>query len=178
MSFFTGRRSTDNETDQDVARVGFDTVLSASTVLEGTLKSEGNIRLDGHFTGKLDITGNVLVGESAEINADIEARNISIAGIVRGNVIGNKVQLLKTGRIWGDIQSNSLTTEEGAFIDGSVTMNLPTPQEVLSESDETDTLAEVPDTEEATTPSRFDDLDQTSPDLKDSIDTDNSEETE
>ncbi|MGJ3241095.1 MAG: bactofilin family protein [Anaerolineae bacterium] len=127
MSFFTGRKQ--NETDdnpqdtQTTSKVGFDTVLSASTVLEGSLKSEGNIRLDGQFSGKLDITGNILVGETAEIHADIEARNISIAGTVRGNVTGNKVQLLKTGRIWGDIQSNSLTTEEGAFIEGKITMH-------------------------------------------------------
>lgn len=128
MSFFSGRRQSDEtqETAQaSTVHIGFDTVLSASAILEGTLKSSGNIRLDGTFTGKLDITGNILVGETADINADIEARNISIAGKVHGNVIGNKVQLLKTGHIWGDIQANTLTTEEGAFIDGKITMTLP-----------------------------------------------------
>lgn len=102
--------------------IGFETVLGASTVIEGKLVSKGNVRLDGEFTGTLDITGNVLVGETAKINADLDARNISIAGAVRGNITGNKVQLLRTGRIWGDISANALTTEEGAFIDGKITM--------------------------------------------------------
>ena len=102
--------------------VGFETVLGANSVMEGVLKSSANVRLDGTFTGTLEITGNVLVGETARINADIHARNVSIAGAVRGNVSGKKVQLLRTGRIWGDIRAQALTTEEGAFIDGKITM--------------------------------------------------------
>ena len=102
--------------------VGFDTVIGSNTQFEGIFTSSGNVRMDGKFSGSLEITGNILVGESAEISADINARNISIAGTVRGNVSGNKVQLLRTGRIWGDISASALTTEEGAFIDGKITM--------------------------------------------------------
>jgi len=102
--------------------VGFETVVGANCTIEGTLRSNANVRLDGSFTGTLEITGNVLVGETAKINADINARNVSIAGAVRGNVSGKKVQLLRTGRIWGDITAAALTTEEGAFIDGKITM--------------------------------------------------------
>lgn len=100
----------------------FETVLGSTSVVEGTLECQGNIRLDGSFTGKLGITGNVLVGETATINANIHANNISIAGTVRGNVSGKRVQLLRTGKVWGDITAASLTTEEGAFIDGKVSM--------------------------------------------------------
>jgi cytoskeletal protein CcmA (bactofilin family) len=128
MSFFTNRRQSDSEVEKQPAKpipqhpVGFETVLGAGSAMEGTLTTKGNVRLDGDFTGTLDIKGNVLVGETAKINANIDARNISIAGAVRGNVTGNKVQLLRTGRIWGDITANALTTEEGAFIDGKITM--------------------------------------------------------
>lgn len=102
--------------------VGFETVLGANCALEGLLRSAANVRLDGSFTGKLEIDGNVLVGETARINANISARHISIAGAVRGNVSGHKVQLLRTGRVWGDIRATALSTEEGAFIDGKITM--------------------------------------------------------
>jgi cytoskeletal protein CcmA (bactofilin family) len=97
-------------------------VLGSSSVLEGVLKSSANVRLDGTFTGLLEINGNVLIGETAKIKADVNARNISIAGAVRGNVTGKKVQILRTGRVWGDIRAAALTTEEGAFIDGKITM--------------------------------------------------------
>ena len=97
-------------------------MLGVNATLSGDLHSQGNIRLDGVFEGTLEIDGNVLVGETAKITADINARNISIAGAVRGNVNGNKVQILRTGRVWGDINAAAITTEEGAFIDGKITM--------------------------------------------------------
>ena len=102
--------------------VGFETVLGANCTLRGDLKSQANVRLDGNFEGTLEIEGNVLVGETGKITADINARNIVIAGAVRGNVSGNKVQLLRTSRVWGDISAAAITTEEGAFIDGKITM--------------------------------------------------------
>ena len=102
--------------------VGFDTIVGSNTQIDGAFSSSGNVRMDGQFSGALEISGNILVGESAQIQADINARNISIAGTVRGNITGSKVQLLRTGRIWGDISASALTTEEGAFIDGKITM--------------------------------------------------------
>ncbi len=134
MTFFSQRRQTDpvdDTEDEALARpalpaapqpVGFETVLGANCEMEGVLRSQANVRLDGSFSGTLEIAGNVLVGETAKINADIDAKNVSIAGAVRGNVSGKRVQLLRTGRIWGDIRATALTTEEGAFIDGKITM--------------------------------------------------------
>ncbi|NJL56219.1 polymer-forming cytoskeletal protein [bacterium] len=63
-----------------------------------------------------------MIGETAQVTADINARNISIAGTVYGNVSGRKVQLLRTARVMGDISAATLATEEGAFIDGKITM--------------------------------------------------------
>lgn len=135
MSFFSNRRQVElppspSQTGERAPAVtvsaqqpvGFETVLGANSIMEGHLRSSANVRLDGTFTGTLEISGNVLVGETARITADINARNISIAGAVRGNVSGKKVQILRTGRIWGDIHAQALTTEEGAFIDGKITM--------------------------------------------------------
>lgn len=134
MSFFGNRRQVEPPVPPAVEPVqvskpvlpqpaiGFDTVLGANSVLEGTFQSNANVRLDGTFTGTLEINGNILVGETAKIKADIHARNISVAGAVRGNITGKKVQVLRTGRVWGDIRATALTTEEGAFIDGKITM--------------------------------------------------------
>ena len=128
-AFFANRRGQPEVEEQQPATLlpasqplGFDTVMGDNSQTEGKFTSSGNVRMDGKFTGSLEIAGNILVGESADIRADIHARNISIAGTVRGNVTGSKVQILRTGRIWGDIQTAALTTEEGAFIDGKITM--------------------------------------------------------
>ena len=130
-SFFGGR-SRQQQTPPSVSNfpppasarqpVGFETVLGANSSLKGHLACQSNVRLDGTFEGTLEIEGNVLVGETAKITADIHAKNVSIAGAVRGNVSGKKVQLLRTGRVWGDITAGAIATEEGAFIDGKITM--------------------------------------------------------
>jgi cytoskeletal protein CcmA (bactofilin family) len=118
----------------------FDTVLGAQSDVDGSLRCKGNIRLDGSFSGALEIDGNVLVGETALISADINANHISVAGTVRGNVSGNKVQILRTGRIEGNISARSLAMDDGAYIDGKITMitppaepNKPTPSEKAPE---------------------------------------------
>ncbi|MCY4018856.1 MAG: polymer-forming cytoskeletal protein [Chloroflexi bacterium] len=147
-AFFAGRRGQPDAESQEAVTVlplgqpvGFDTVIGSNSETEGTFTSSGNVRMDGKFTGTLEIEGNILVGESADIRADINARNISIAGTVRGNVAGNKVQLLRTGRIWGDISASALTTEEGAFIDGKITMmshsatQPPTDEDLIDQED-------------------------------------------
>lgn len=166
MSIFSGRKPEREESGessrpapsgqvQPVAPVrqpvGFETVLGANSTLYGDLKSQANVRLDGTFEGTLEIEGNVLVGETAKITADIHAKNVAIAGAVRGNVSGKKVQLLRTGRVWGDITATAIATEEGAFIDGKITMishdaartfdptALPLPDEISGPEPEADT---------------------------------------
>ena len=148
MAFFSNRRSsesssstvTDSITPANPTRntAGFETIMGAGCTIEGALRSDSNIRLDGDFTGTLEITGNVLVGETANINADINARNISIAGTVRGNVTGKKVQLLRTARVWGDIHATALSTEEGAFIDGKISMTSAQPAFEETEAEDDD----------------------------------------
>ena len=157
MTFFTSRRKSEPEPEPEAREpesrpvpppatirqqpIGFETVMGPSTRLEGELISEGNIRLDGIFTGTLKISGNVLVGETAKINADINARNVSIAGAVRGNVSGNRVQILRTGRVWGDIRATALTTEEGAFIDGKISMTSHEAAQAVASESEAGSLA-------------------------------------
>jgi len=157
MSFFGNRRQVETNPPPAVesvqitkpslpqpAAVGFDTVLGPNSVLEGTFQSNANVRLDGTFSGALEINGNILIGETAKIKADINARNISVAGAVRGNITGKKVQVLRTGRVWGDIRATALTTEEGAFIDGKITMvgheSSTTPDALLTETEKTTSI--------------------------------------
>ncbi len=103
--------------------VGFETVLGTNTTVKGELRSKANVRIDGNLEGSLEIEGNLLVGETARIIADIHAKNeVRIAGAVRGNVFGKKVYLARTGRVWGDINAVSLIADDGAFIDGKITM--------------------------------------------------------
>mgnify|MGYP000897187987 CR=1 FL=1 len=95
--------------------VGFESVLGASSTLRGDLRSQANIRLDGTFEGTLEIDGNILVGETAKITADIFAKNISIAGAVLFVLI---VLTTRAFQAYGEID---LLTEGGPRPDNPTT---------------------------------------------------------
>ena len=55
--------------------------------------------------------------------AEIKANNISISGAIKGDIAGNRVEILETGRVWGDLTINSLLLNEGAYLRGQTTMH-------------------------------------------------------
>ena len=73
--------------------------------------------------GNNDVTGNLVNGEAEKIIAEIVANNVSISGAIKGNINGNRVEILKTGRVWGDLTINSLLLNEGAYLRGQTTMH-------------------------------------------------------
>jgi cytoskeletal protein CcmA (bactofilin family) len=100
-----------------------ETIIGPNAYFHGEIQSDGGVRIDGVFEGDIDITGNLVVGEGAKIVADIEAKNISISGAIKGNISGDRVEILETGRVWGDLTINSLLLNEGAYLRGQTMMH-------------------------------------------------------
>jgi len=100
-----------------------ETIVGPNAYFRGEIQSDGGVRIDGVFEGDIDITGNLVIGEGAKIVADISANNISISGAIKGNISGNRVEILETGRVWGDLTINSLLLNEGAYLRGQTMMH-------------------------------------------------------
>ena len=100
-----------------------ETVIGPNAHVRGDIQSDGGVRIEGILEGNIDITGNLVIGEGAKLIAEINANNISISGAVKGNVSGNRVEILETGRVWGDLTINSLLLNEGAYLRGQTTMH-------------------------------------------------------
>ena len=100
-----------------------ETVVGPSVKIQGDLNSEGNIRIEGSVTGKVQTTQSVHIGEAASIQADMQAGNAIIAGQVQGNikVTGNLI-LQSTARVNGDIACGVLRVEDGALFSGKCNM--------------------------------------------------------
>jgi len=98
--------------------------IGAGTSLKGELYGEEDILIEGRVEGKITLKEHgVIVEESGQVEADVKASSICVAGIVRGNLHGSEqVVLLKTGRVEGDIFSKSVTIETGAQFKGSIDM--------------------------------------------------------
>src|SRR5579872_6608951 len=90
-----------------------ETVVGPSVKIQGDLNSEGNIRIEGQVTGKVNTSQGVYVNQGAKIAADIMAGNAVVGGEVQGNfkIIGHLV-LLSTAKITGDIACSILRVED------------------------------------------------------------------
>ena len=98
-------------------------ILGPSATYQGHLKADGNVRVDGHFEGSIETTGNVIVGEAAKVVADITAGNVQVWGAVKGKIVAaGRLEILPTGRVWGEIKVASLLIDEGGLFRGQSTM--------------------------------------------------------
>lgn len=99
-----------------------ETVLGTDTHFEGQLNCKGNVRVDGTFIGGIMAEGQITVGDQATVEGDLIGTKIVVSGMVKGNVVARRIEVQRTGRIWGDLVLEQLATEDGAFIQGVITM--------------------------------------------------------
>jgi len=100
-------------------------VLDVDAAMQGTLsfKDPVNLRINGKFEGNLDIRGNLTIGSTAVINADIIGDNIIIGGRVKGKITAKeRLTLLPQAIVEGHIYPAKLNIAEGAILEGQCTM--------------------------------------------------------
>jgi cytoskeletal protein CcmA (bactofilin family) len=100
------------------AAVEIETIVGANTSLKGDVRSSGGVRIEGDFEGTLDIAGNLIVGEAAKVVATISAHNVQIQGSVQGDVTARRLEVLDTGKLWGNIAVDSFVLDDGGFFSG------------------------------------------------------------
>ncbi|MCJ7550372.1 MAG: polymer-forming cytoskeletal protein [Anaerolineae bacterium] len=108
--------------DRGSSSSAIESTIGPNTHIKGDIQGDGGLRVDGIVEGSIELTGNLVVSESARIRADIKASNISVAGAVQGNITATRVEILDTGRVWGDLTVKSLLVNEGAYFRGQTFM--------------------------------------------------------
>ena len=99
------------------------TIISSGVKIEGKITTNGNIRVDGELLGDITSQNNVIVGESGQVNGQINADLITIGGKVAGTVRAKeKLVLDAKGNLKGDIFTKTLVIEAGAIFEGKSTM--------------------------------------------------------
>ncbi|TME04365.1 MAG: polymer-forming cytoskeletal protein [Chloroflexi bacterium] len=97
--------------------------LGPRDVLQGRLEIQGDLKIAGNVEGDLKASGDVTVDSGANIQAAIEGANVNVRGQVTGNVSARKrLTLGGSGRLNGDVRVSRLTVEDGATLNGNVTM--------------------------------------------------------
>ena len=99
------------------------TIVGAGARLEGNVVSAGSLRIDGQVKGQINADGDVVLSPQSQVDADIRAQHVSVAGRFKGNiVVKGKAHLAKGGRIDGNITSKTLVIEEGGMFHGQSIM--------------------------------------------------------
>ncbi|MCL5670998.1 MAG: polymer-forming cytoskeletal protein, partial [Acidobacteria bacterium] len=118
-------------------------LLESGIEIEGNIKvASGMVRLNCQLKGAICSTGTVIVASQGDIEADIEATQVSIAGKVKGNVrASEQLEIKEQGVLLGDVETPSLIVGPGAYFMGHCDM--PTgeleksaPSEVVSDDRE------------------------------------------
>jgi cytoskeletal protein CcmA (bactofilin family) len=98
-------------------------VLGAGVTWKGQIGGSGGVRIEGTFEGEIALRGLLVVGETGRVTCEhLRAHVVIVAGIVRGDITAEKVEIRRTGRVWGNVISAAFATEEGAFLRGQITM--------------------------------------------------------
>ncbi|MDI6758317.1 MAG: polymer-forming cytoskeletal protein [Candidatus Omnitrophota bacterium] len=100
-------------------------ILDVDAAMQGTLsfKDPVNLRINGKFEGSLDTKGNLTIGQTASITADITGDNIVVGGRIKGKIIAReRLTLLPQAIVEGNIYPAKLNIAEGAILEGTCSM--------------------------------------------------------
>ncbi len=97
--------------------------LDKGSHLKGELTFEETFRIDGRFEGRIPSGSELILGDSAEVDAEIRVERLSINGALKGSVhASERVEIHPRARVTAEIHTPVLRIEEGAFFQGSCTM--------------------------------------------------------
>ena len=111
-----------NKIDSGIKISGF---IDKETEIIGDIKFKENFRIDGVFKGKILSGGGLIIGETGEVEADIEVISIAINGRVKGSIKAKeKIEIFSKGRVIGSVAAPKMIIEDGAFFQGSCQMEM------------------------------------------------------
>ena len=118
-------------------------LIGASIVVKGEISSEEDLQIDGKVEGPISLRGHRLtVGRTAELNSEINAREVIVYGNASGNLRArDRVEIKKDGRVIGDIATSRISIEDGAYFKGHIEIEhaqspLPAGKETVKETHE------------------------------------------
>jgi cytoskeletal protein CcmA (bactofilin family) len=110
-------------------------VLGSGLALRGEISGEGDFHIFGRFEGEIDVSGRVVVDEAAQVDANINAASILIAGKVRGNLSATThLDILPTGVLTGTLKAGSFSAAEGSSVKGEIWLERADPARVSDAS--------------------------------------------
>jgi cytoskeletal protein CcmA (bactofilin family) len=101
----------------------FDTLIGRQTEIQGTLRLLQSVRIDGKVVGNIEASKDqaitVVIGQEGEVQGDVIASRVIVAGKVAGNIDAHeRVELMASSLVQGDVKYGSIAVEHGARLMG------------------------------------------------------------
>jgi len=94
-------------------------ILSKEVKIEGDIQGNENLQVEGQFKGSINLTGDIFIGLTGILEADVVADNVVIHGQVSGNVTAREqLQIQSSGKLLGDCTARTIEIKEGALFEG------------------------------------------------------------
>ena len=104
-------------------------VITEGCVIEGSIVSDTDIRIDGRVEGNISSKRKVVLGEKGGIKGDVTCHSIEIFGLMEGNLnVTNTLSLHSSSRLLGDVVTLNLVIDAGAVFNGSCSMKQEAPK--------------------------------------------------
>lgn len=98
-------------------------LIGAGTVIEGDIRSNGDIRIDGTVIGHVVSKAKVVIGATGIVEGDVNSQNADVSGVIKGKTVVSELLFLKSAaKVIGDIVTGKLVVEVGATFTGSCNM--------------------------------------------------------
>lgn len=113
-----------SKTNAEFGRGGeLNTMIGKGSVVQGDLRVQDSIRVDGNVKGNITASDTVQIGKDGEVEGHIHCRHAFLAGRVSGNILTQgKVVLETKAVVMGDIRATRLVVDEGAIFNGKCMM--------------------------------------------------------
>ena len=115
--------------------------LAEGTEIKGEIRFRTILRVDGKISGKVVSDGELVIGESGEVEAEVKVGTLSVSGRLNGSVTAtDKVEIHPKGKVHGDlaISKPNLVIHEGGVFEGNIDMGNPVRPEVRGLADDDD----------------------------------------
>lgn len=99
------------------------TIIGKDSVFTGDMEVKGTLRIDGRIKGRIICDETVSIGATGDVEAEIDAKMVIVAGTVVGNIrTSEKIEMQAKAKVLGDVSTKNIVIEQGAIFHGSCQM--------------------------------------------------------
>jgi cytoskeletal protein CcmA (bactofilin family) len=97
------------------------TIIGESIKVKGRIVSREELQMNGELQGELEMDGRLTVGVKGKVDANVKAREVILAGSMKGNVeAAERLVLRKGAHLEGDVKTAGIVIEDGAYFKGGI----------------------------------------------------------